>query len=185
MKMSFILGIFTVNIFLIANGWAAGAADFREVNWGMSPDQVKKTELSNQLSGEMPGLLIFEGEIAGVRASIFYLFDDDKLVRGLYSIETGEQDIIVRDYETIRAFLLKQYGEPDEITMGEKEEISTGELDPADPKDLYTLVIRKALSPQTIWEQDGTRIYLRLTEKDGLLAVMVDYIPDSFFPAEK
>jgi len=182
MKMLFILGVFAVNIFLIANGWAAGTADFREANWGMSPDQVKKTELSTQLSGEMPGLLIFEGEIASIRASIFYFFDDDKLVRGLYSIETGEQDIIVKDYETIRAFMLKQYGEPDEVKMGPKDEMFTGDLDPANPDDLYALVLRKSISPETIWERGKTRIYLRLIEKDGLVAVMIDYI---IFPSEK
>jgi hypothetical protein len=185
MKCLFLAGVFIIIIIPITAGVVEGGTDFREVNWGMSPEQAKKTEPGDKLTGEMPAVLIYEGEIAGIKASIFYLFDDSKLIRGLYSIDTSRQDTIVIDYETIRAFLLEQYGEPDEVKMGVKEEISTGELDPANPEDLYTLVIRKAVSPETIWKKGATRIYLQLTEKDGLVAVMVDFIPDNFFPPEK
>ena len=116
----------------------------------MSPEQVKKTEPASQLTGEMPEVLIYEGEIDGTNASIFYLFDDDKLNRGLYSIETTQQDTIVKDYETIRTFMLKQYGDPAEVKMGPKDDMYTGDLDPANPDDLYTLVLRKSISPETI-----------------------------------
>jgi len=173
-----------ITLLLTGPGLAKGDADFREVDWGMSQDQVKKTELSSALFGEMPGLLIYEGEIAGIKTSIFYLFDEDKLVRGLYSIETGEQDKIIKDYGTIRTFMLKHYGEPAEEKMGLEKDLSTDDLNPDDPDDLYTLVLQKYLKPEIIWNKGATRIYLRLTEKDGLVAVMIDYIPDSFFSAE-
>ncbi len=172
----------TVIVLLFAGaGLAKGEANFREANWGMSPEQVKKTEPASQLTGEMPGVLTYDGEIAGIKASIFYIFDDGKLNRGLYSVE-GQQDAIIKDYETTKAFLLNQYGEPDEVKMGPEDEMDYGELDPAKPDDLYTLVLRKSVSPETIWKKGDTRIYLRLIEQDGRVAVMVDYI---IFPAGK
>jgi len=64
--------------------------------------------------------------------------------------------------------------------MGLEKEMSTDELDPENPDDLYTLVLKKFLSPEIIWKKGGTQIYLRLTEKDGLVAVMIDYIPIIF-----
>ena len=182
MKHLFLAGVITITLFSIGARLAEGKTDFRKVSWGMSPEQVKKTEPASQLTGEMPEVLIYEGEIAGINASIFYLFDDGKLNRGLYSIETAQQDTIVKDYETIRTFMLKQYGDPSEVKMGPKDEMYTGDLDPANPEDLYALVLRKSISPETIWERGKTRIYLRLIEKDGRLAVMIDYI---IFPAEK
>ena len=185
MKPTLIAGIVVITLLITGTGLAEGNADFRKVDWGMSPEQVKKAEPADQITGEMPEVLIYKGEIAGIRASIFYLFDQDKLTRGLYSIETGEQDMIVKDYETIRTFMLKQYGEPAEVKMGLEKEISTDELDPENPDDLYTLVLKKFLSPEIIWKKGGTQIYLRLTEKDGLVAVMIDYIPNNFFPMEK
>jgi len=181
MKRIIIAWIITLSLLLAGNGLAEGNADFREVSWGMSQDQVKKTESSSLLTGEMPGIQIYEGEINGIKASIFYLFDQDKLVRGIYSIETGEQDTIVKDYETVRTFMLKQYGEPAEEKMGLEKELSTDNLNPNDPDDLYTLVLQKYLKPEIIWKKEGTRIYLRLTEKDGMVAVMIDYIPENFF----
>jgi len=185
MKPTLIAGIALITLLVTGTGLAEGQADFREVEWGMSPDQVKETELSNQLTGEMPAVLIYEGEVAGIKASIFYLFDDSKLIRGIYSIETGEQDTIVKDYETIRTSMLKQYGEPAEEKMGLEKELSTDELNPDDPDDLYTLVLQKFIKPEIIWKKGETRIYLRLTEKDGLVAIMIDYIPENFFPVKK
>ena len=60
--------------------------------------------------------------------------------------------------------------------------MTTGDLDPANPDDLYTLVLRKSVSPETIWKRGNTHIYLRLIEQDGRVAIMVDYI---IFPVEK
>jgi len=182
MRHLFLAGIATSILFSIGVGLARGEADFRQANWGMSQEQVKETEPSDKLTGEMPEVLIYEGEIAGIKASIFYLFDEGKLARGLYSIETRRQDTIVADYETIRAFMLKQYGVTAEVKMGPEEEMFTGEHDPNDPEELYSLVLRKSISPETTWDEDNTRIYLRLFEQDGRVSVMVAHI---IFPAEK
>ena len=152
-----------------------GPPDFRQATWGMTVKQVKEAEKSAKLDGELPGLLSYDGEIAGIRAWILYLFDEDKLVRGIYSIETS-QDTIIKDYETIRAFMLKQYGEPAEVKMGPKDEMFTGDLDPGNPEDLYSLVLRKSISPETIWETGRTRIYLQLIEKDGRVAITIGYV---------
>ncbi len=181
MKNISIAGILVIILLFAGAGVTKGEADFREVNWGMSQDQVKETEPAGQLTGEMPGVLTYEGEIAGVKASIFYLFNDNKLNRGLYSIDSP-QDSIIKDYEAIRSLLLKQYGEPDEVKIGPEDDMTTGDLDPANPDDLYTLVLRKSVSPETIWKRGNTHIYLRLIEQDGRVAIMVDYI---IFPVEK
>ncbi len=181
MKRLFMALAVTLTLFTFFTGQVRGGENFGAADWGMSPEQVKNSETSDRLTGEMPGVLTYDGEIAGIKASIFYIFDDGKLNRGLYSVE-GQQDAIIKDYETIKAFLLKQYGEPAEVKMGPEDEMDYGELDPAKPDDLYTLVLRKSVSPETIWKEGDTRIYLRLIEQDGRVAVMVDYI---IFPAGK
>ena len=72
--------------------------------------------------------------------------------------------------------MLKQYGEPAEVKMGPKDEMFTGDLDPGNPEDLYSLVLRKSISPETIWETGRTRIYLQLIEKDGRVAITIGYV---------
>ncbi|MFH1037656.1 MAG: hypothetical protein V1789_03170 [PVC group bacterium] len=153
-----------------------GPPDFRQARWGMSPDEVKKTETEARQSGEMPELLLYEGDIAGVRASIFYLFDQGKLARGICTVEPPGQDAVMDDYEGIRAYLLKEYGEPAEEELNLKEE-AVGDLDPADPGDRYQLVLRKAMGPLTVWTSGRTRIYLQLTEKDSRVAIHIGYFP--------
>jgi len=174
----------TAGVFVIALlvGGLAGAEeetgppDFRRARWGMSPDEVKQTETEARRSGETPELLLYEGDIAGVSASFFYLFDQGKLARGICTVEPAVQDTVMDDYERIRAYLLKEYGEPAEEELNLKEE-AVGDLDPADPGDRYQLVLRKAMGPLTVWMSGGTRIYLQLTEKDGRVAVQIGYFP--------
>ncbi len=153
-----------------------GPSDFRQVRWGASPEAVRKTEAADRQTGALPGLLLYEGEIAGVRASIFYYFDGDTLARGIYTVETLDQGTVMNDYEKIRGYMLKEYGEPSEERLNLKEE-AVGDLDPAAPGDRYQLVLRQAMSPETIWETGHTRIYLQLTEKDGRVAIEIDYFP--------
>lgn len=175
MKVVFVVGVLLITLFLAGSGLTEEGTDFRKSRWGMPPDEVKKTESSEQMSGEMPGVLSYEGEIAGVKAWILFLFDDGKLERGVYSIDAG-QDSVIEDYEKVRDYMLKKYGKPTEVKMGPGDDMFTGDLDPTNPADLYSLVLRKSVRPETIWKRDETQIYLRLIEQDGRVAIRIDYL---------
>ena len=63
-----------------------GPFDFRHARWGMSMEDVKKRE-SASLVGEDEESLLYTGLLDGQRVVITYVFVDDKLWRGVYSLD--------------------------------------------------------------------------------------------------
>lgn len=158
----------------------AGEFDFRRTYWGMFQEDVREAETEAEPFGETEDTLSFQGEIAGVRAWILYLFRDDGLDRGVYSIEPIDQATVMDDYRAVRAFLLDLHGAGAEEDMNLKEESElAGTLDPYNPDELLRLVLARAAAPVTTWQTDRSEIYLRLIEKDGRAAIQIDYLSRS------
>lgn len=150
--------------------------DFRQARWGMSPDEVRKSETEAVLFAEMEGVLSYQGTIGGVEAVIFYLFRDNRLERGVYSIEPVDPGDVIGAYQAAHSFLFELHGQPpvEKLNLEDVEEAEN--LDPTDLEELLKLVLAKAAAPMTYWETESTEIYLRLDEKDGRGAIQVDYI---------
>lgn len=103
-------------VFLLAVAAMAAsifAADFRNVSWGMTPDQVKNAEEA-ELTKELPERLIFATELAGLEINVSYIFKDEKLSTARYEL-TGKyrnsQDYNTA-YNDLEKQLNKKYGEP-------------------------------------------------------------------------
>jgi hypothetical protein len=87
--------------------------DFRKTNWGMSKDQVQKSETSELLL-EKSDILAYVGNLAGYKCLIGYIFTNNILVRAKYSITESVTNTINydSDYNTFKEFLTKKYGQP-------------------------------------------------------------------------
>ncbi len=155
----------------------AGEFDFRRAYWGMFKEDVQEAETEAEPFGETEDTLSFQGEIAGARTWILYLFPDGGLDRGVYSIEPVDQATVMADYRAVRSHLLDLHGDGDEEEMNLKEESElAGILDPYNPDELLRLVLAGAAAPVTTWRTDRSEIYLHLFEKDGRAAIQVDYL---------
>ena len=154
-----------------------GETDFRRARWGMTPDQVREAETEAEPFGATETTLSFQGEVAGVRAWILYLFRDDKLIRGVYSIEPPDQDRVPEYYHALRYHFLDLHGagETEDMNLDEESELA-GILDPYNPDELLKLVLARAAAPVTYWRTERSEIYLRLFEKDGHAAIQADYL---------
>ena len=163
-------------IFLAAGIVGAEEFDFRQTRWGMSPNEVRKSETETAPFADMEGVLSYQGTIGGVGAVIFYLFQDNRLERGVYSIEPVDPGDVIGDYQAVRSFLFELHGQPpvEKLNLEDVEEAEN--LAPADLDELLKLVLAKAAAPMTYWETESTEIYLRLDEKDGRGTIQVDYI---------
>ncbi len=88
--------------------------DFRGIEWGASKIQVKSM-VSDYYLQEFSGFgveaLCYKGTIAGFSARIDYNFNNDKLVDGLYSIESGPS--FREDFISLKNYLINEYGKPD------------------------------------------------------------------------
>ena len=164
---------------LAAGTVRAGEFDFRRTYWGMFKEDVREAEAETESEpfGYTETTLSFQGEIAGVRAWILYLFRDGGLDRGVYSIEPVDQETVVEAYRAVRSHLLDLHGDgaEEEMNLDEESELA-GTLDPYNPDELLRLVLARAAAPMTTWYTDRSEIYLRLFEKDGRAAIQVDYL---------
>lgn len=90
-----------------------GAADFRDVNWGMTREQVREIEGTPALAQN--GMLAYEVEIFDVKFALGYMFYDNTLTDARYmlmdsSLTGHEYKFLIED---LVKSLTKKYGEPD------------------------------------------------------------------------
>ncbi len=150
--------------------------DFRRARWGMSPGEVRNSETEAVPFADMEGILSYQGTIGGVEAVIFYLFQDNHLKRGVYSIEPVDPSEVIGDYQAARSLLFELHGRPPVEKLNLEDLEAAENLDPTDLEELLRLVLAKAAAPMTYWETESTEIYLRLDEKDGRGTIQIDYI---------
>ena len=105
------------------------SSDFRNLSWGMSPQEVMKIEIDKDIFDipDMNGMGFYE-EILGINTLVLYQFENNKLVKGSY-IASGK-DITEESYNKIKDKLYKKYGEfkvvPKESSSGKIMEAKTG-----------------------------------------------------------
>ena len=86
--------------------------DFRNADWGMRPAQVIKSEKIKLSKGNND--LYGTTEVSGMPVIVLYSFTNDKLTSASYLFEqkhTNQNDYI-DDYNRLKKFLSKKYGDP-------------------------------------------------------------------------
>lgn len=101
--------------------------DFRKTNWGMSKEQVKLAEKSSVLieednmegtkEGFYDGALKYKGEINGLDCGVYYYFIKNRLTSAEYKKRGSIKltDEYISDYKNLKAYLVKDFGEPEGI----------------------------------------------------------------------
>lgn len=82
--------------------------DFRNVKWGMSIEDVQINELSEIVKIE-DNMLIYKIEMLGEECFLQYLFQNDKLIKGVYLFNIKGMNIKDRIYKDIFESLNKKY----------------------------------------------------------------------------
>ena len=101
--------------------------DFRKTNWGMSIEEVKKSELKLEKSMWDLGNTLAYGRamVLSKKVMIRYSFIDNKLIKAMYilmSEHTNKTDFIT-DYTDFKDILTKKYGKPDYDTVSWKNRL--------------------------------------------------------------
>jgi hypothetical protein len=96
---------------------ALNAADFRNANWGISPEQVIKSEkikLEKDFTNNK-GSLDGKCKILGYSADLVYMFEENRLLRTFYLIDFPTSAKLAEAQKLFYAFkkiLSKKYGTP-------------------------------------------------------------------------
>jgi hypothetical protein len=133
--------------------------DFRSAHWGDSAAAVKSYESAKLLEAAADGLA-YDGETAGLKASILYQFVDDKLVSGGY-VFNGRHvntNLFINEYTALQGLLKEKYGAPKAEKM-----VWHSDLFRNDPAQWGTAVASGALTYFSAWETPETKITLVLT----------------------
>jgi hypothetical protein len=99
-------------------GFAQRASDFRQATWGMTKAQVLASEAKRpsdvrQSNGET--IVQYDaGKVAGLNATVLYIFAKDKLVRAKYLLNAQHDELndFIADFHAVETLLKSAYGEP-------------------------------------------------------------------------
>ena len=137
--------------------------DFRNSTWGMSVDEVAKSETAKFISGNF--LLKYEDRVLGYLTTIYYSFDDvERLNSAMYSFKAEvqiESHPYHDEYSSIVASYTEKYGEPfpEEETVTDNESVS-------------------AVTHKTKWQTQTTDISVSLkyitSKEDGTVHAYLD-----------
>ena len=150
------------------------AADVREVEWGMTKEEVMAKEpgaplINNQINpavDQMLGLR-YSGTIGDIPATINYYFTGGKLMRVEYDVKTDVFESGKSYYPKLKSSLVDKYGNP----VSDAKEMS---------KDA---IFSRLLGWKTIWKTERTEILLYKKEPEG--AIKLTYTSSAYPEPQK
>ena len=92
--------------------------DFRQVDWGMTPNDVKSSETGKPVV-ENTNQIGYQVEIAGLKALLAYTFTENQLTSAGYVMleEHTNRNSYLVDAQNLRGLLEEKYGKPDVSEM--------------------------------------------------------------------
>jgi hypothetical protein len=147
---------------MAAIGWALSAplfaSDVREVDWGMTKEEVMAKEagaplINNQVKPEVDQMLglRYSGAIGDIPATINFYFTGGKLMRVEYEVKTNVFTAGKNYYPTLKNSLVDKYGNP-----------------AADAKEMSKdAVFSRLLGWKTVWKTERTTVLLYKKEPEG------------------
>lgn len=145
--------------------------DIRQVNWGMTKNEVKKSE-SLPVAFETDFGISYNGFASGFKAYMLYSFDEGKLNIFSYSFEEkyAVKNQYILDYNKLKDALTEKYGAPIEDKVIWIDDLYKGET------NYYGNAVAKgALKYQSIWVTERSKIILMLSGKNYECSLRCSY----------
>lgn len=142
--------------------------DFRQVNWGMSMEEVKQAEDNSQLREESSTDLIYNITLNNIDFVLKYNFKNNKLYESFYimndSFDIGQ--IYIDKYKYFREILTEKYGDAS----------GKGRMKLGDTYDDTKLALyHKELVYMNNWETDKVKIESYLSKLGDGITILITY----------
>jgi hypothetical protein len=145
--------------------------DVRKARWGMTREEVKKSE-NLQLLSDRKDLVEYKFMLLGIKSKIQYKFVDNRLSGAEYVIEQDDVNPgrFYDDFKALRGFLRQLYNAPvsDEKTW-------SNDIYKADEKNWGFAISLGFLTCKTSWQSATTRIYLTQTGGNHMINTSIQY----------
>ena len=153
--------------------------DFRKSKWGASRETVKKSEEATFLDETTDVLMYRDIKVAGLDASLGYVFKDSKLAQGIYSFteKHSNDNLYIDDYNKIKKALTEKYGEGKENWSWDDDLFK-------DDEDNYGLAISAGhLEIVTRWVTEKSQIVLSLHGDNYEINLTLGYMDIKYKPS--
>ena len=149
------------------------AKGFRAASWGMSREQVLKTEKGKPTEQSAKELLYHHRKVANLPAAVQYSFVDGQLVAGTYLISKRHTNLLehIDEYDTLKKLLTSKYGEPTRAKTAWRNELYKD-----NPSDWGTAVALGHMAMASEWNVGETTISLMLDGGDLRANLLVFYV---------
>ena len=175
-KRAFIFLLILINLAILFCGQGCGKSneyDFRKTKWGMSKEEVKKTEELKPII-DLGGMLVYQTTLIEKPFDLLYRFEKNKLVIAGYEIqaEANKYDYL-SIHESLVKLLQKKYGEPTKNEFIWKE----GENSNYNSVQLNVAVGSGKLSKLAEWETDTSKIIINCIGMRSQISLAIVYTP--------
>ncbi len=148
-------------------------ADFRNLKWGMSKDEIINAEgtgFSEMENGSMYYTRVREEEYP---ADAQYDFVDEKLAQGTFYITEDKENnsIDVYDYDELVDSLKQRFGEPQMVQDHYYDE----SVKTDDREQHADLILKNKLNYRTAWLLDDTELRVVMINRGGKLCIGLQY----------
>lgn len=149
--------------------------DFRNTAWGMSMNDVINIEGTPPDDSDDNAIVYLDREICDFSTSVYYLFNNDKLIGGMYSIQESHtnENAYIDDYNKLKEALISKYGEPDADNIDWKDDLYKD-----DPQDYGFAVSLGDLTYVSTWNLPDNLISLVLRGDNYKISLGILYQSD-------
>lgn len=147
------------------------AFDVRKARWGMTKEEVKKSERL-QLLSDKKDIVEYKFMLLGIKSRIQYKFQDNRLSGAEYIIEQDDVNPsrFYDDFKSLKGFLRQMYNMP-----VADEKIWTNDIYKADEKNWGFAISLGFLSCKTTWQNATTKILLTQTGGNHMINTSIQY----------
>lgn len=153
---------------------------FRATKWGWTHEQVKKTE-KNKIISDNEKLILYEGFIQNLPATIVYGFNEGRLDVGGYSFKAKyvNKNNYIEDYSKLKKALIAKYGEPEKTNVKWLNDLYQTDV------ENYGLAVSVGhLEFNTVWETNEFNITLMLNGENFESNLSLYYYSNYYYNRE-
>ncbi|MCC9659265.1 hypothetical protein LPA49_01705 [Pseudoalteromonas sp. MB41] len=149
----------------------AQSAEMRNVEWGMTVDEVKKAETAKFIL-EKDNMIGYTDKLNGDEILLVYYFTSGKLGKGVIKFDNKRvnNNGYITDFKSINSLLTKKYGQPIE-----SRELWANDLYKNDPQHYGTALATGSLMKYSKWDLDKTEIYHTVTGENFKVSHVIEF----------
>ena len=148
-------------------------ADFRNLKWGMSKDEVTYAQGTGYREPDENTLYYTRLREEGYPADAEYTFEEGKLVMGVFYIVNNKEDaaVTIADYDDLCSTLAQRFGEPTLVSPYYAEGVEKTE----DKEAQLELISKSQLQLRTGWMLDDTELRVVMFVKNNAPCIGLQY----------